>query len=473
MKHKFFAGAVVKDDALTDRQIRVIVSTPTPDRVKDVMEPQGCDVANYLLNPVVLADHNPKTPIGKSLSIDVKPDRVEALIEFAPQGISAKADEYCGLAKAGILNTVSPGFSELDTAPLKGGGMHIKAWELLELSLVAVPAQPEALVTARSLGKAEATWKVGASRNLPIGEGDDWDGAAAEASIFDKAGFDGDDADTTFARKGFLAYDSGNPDLKGSYKLPFAKVIDGRLTAMPGGIRAAASRLPDTDIPDDVKEKARAVLDHYEAEMKKNEEKAAKIVKIKSFKRKDMYGVAQLAYLLSELGWIEDCSTWEAELEGDGSKVPAMLGAAMSQLGAVLVAMTQEEVSELIGGDVGDVVVVVDDDDDDLTKSLPASLRTRIKAMKSPLAKAFAIAGAKAGRTFSAGNEKTMRDACKSIIAGHDAIKAMLDESTDGTDESSAGDGKDETDKNPDTGKALPLSERDREIEVLRLKGQG
>lgn len=116
--------------------------------------------------------------------------------------------------------------------------------------------------------RASEDWKCGASRDLPIDEDAGWDGPAAEASIFEHAG--GDDFDPAVARTGFLAYDASAPKLRGSYKLPFATVSDGKLTAMASGIRAAASRLPQTDIPDATKGEAKAVLDHYEAAMKKS-----------------------------------------------------------------------------------------------------------------------------------------------------------------------------------------------------------
>ncbi len=60
--------------------------------------------------------------------------------------------------------------------------MNYDEWELLELSCVSVPCDPGALVIARNLAgvavKAEDSevWKVGASRNLPIGGDDAWDG---------------------------------------------------------------------------------------------------------------------------------------------------------------------------------------------------------------------------------------------------------------------------------------------------------
>lgn len=106
-----------------------------------------------------------------------------------------------------------------------------------------------------------SSWQVGADRDLPIVERDSWDGDVVKERIFAWAGFDGDDPQPEKARRCFLAYDADEPTLRGSYKLPFADIVDGEPKAVDAGIRAAASRLPGTDIPDDVK--TRAVLDSY------------------------------------------------------------------------------------------------------------------------------------------------------------------------------------------------------------------
>lgn len=113
-----------------------------------------------------------------------------------------------------------------------------------------------------------ASWSVSAARDLHIADDSSWDGPAAESSIFSWAGFDGDNPSSEKARRGFLVYDSSAPDLKGSYKLPFAKVQDGELVASKAGIRAAASRLPQTSIPPDVKDKANSVIEAYEKKAK-------------------------------------------------------------------------------------------------------------------------------------------------------------------------------------------------------------
>lgn len=107
-----------------------------------------------------------------------------------------------------------------------------------------------------------ADWSVGAARDLPINEDKAWDGPAAAKSIFDANSSDGEV--TSGARRGFLVYDADNPGNRGSYKLPFAQVINGRLTALASGLRAAASRLPQTDgLSSQTKNAARAVIQSY------------------------------------------------------------------------------------------------------------------------------------------------------------------------------------------------------------------
>lgn len=102
-----------------------------------------------------------------------------------------------------------------------------------------------------------ATFRVGAARNLPIADtGRAWDGPEAQQRIFDLP--------EAQWKRAHLIYDADAPELRGSYKLPFADVLNGELTVIPAGLRAAASRLPQTDAPQDVLDAARAVLDEDE-----------------------------------------------------------------------------------------------------------------------------------------------------------------------------------------------------------------
>ncbi|HVJ31654.1 MAG TPA: HK97 family phage prohead protease [Terriglobia bacterium] len=113
-------------------------------------------------------------------------------------------------------------------------------------------------------------WKCGASRNLMLDMSDSWDGSGAAGRMLDAATDADGKIDAGKAKRGFLIYDAANPNLRGSYKEPFADIMGGELKAVAGGIRAAASRLPQTDAPADARDAARAVLDAYEAKINEN-----------------------------------------------------------------------------------------------------------------------------------------------------------------------------------------------------------
>jgi HK97 family phage prohead protease len=151
---KFLDGDVVADSALGAREIRVIASTQTVDRQGDVIvvDPAACDMRGYLKNPIVLASHDTAHPVGTARP-KIVGNRLEATIVFAPAGVSSLADTWCGLTKAGVVRGVSIGFAPIESEPIAGGGYGARKftrWELLEISLVAVPANAEALVVARS-----------------------------------------------------------------------------------------------------------------------------------------------------------------------------------------------------------------------------------------------------------------------------------------------------------------------------------
>jgi HK97 family phage prohead protease len=449
MKRKFLSGAALKDETLGERQIRVIASTPTPDRVKDVMLPEGCDLTHYRDNPIVLFNHDPKTPIGTA-QVEVKNGRVEALITYAPAGASEKADEVCALSKSGVLNTVSVGFEPVEAEALRGGGERIKKWSLLEISIVSVPCNPDALVIGRSLTAAEAEkWKVGASRNLPLETKAEWRGDAAAAAIFEKAGFGGEAPDTTFARKAFLVYDSAAPGETASYAIPFADLVDGRLKASAAGVRAAAALLPQMELPPEAAKKARELLDHYEAKMQEAgaaPKPGRKMMIVAS--RKDLYSCRELAYALQSLISLALGADWERDYEGDDSALPEQLAALARSAGEALIAMTEEETNEALAS---------------LSDLLPAEQKSLVATGSNPRVKLLRAAAlhAKAGRAFSAANEKCIKGAMENIKSAHDALHGMFAPPSDdeGSEDGEAG----EAGSDPE--KAARL----REIEILRL----
>jgi HK97 family phage prohead protease len=162
MRYKFLSAGV--DSTLNPRQVRVIASSGVLDREGDIVVPAGCDLSDYRLNPIVLADHDPRQPIGNAV-VTLASDRLEATITFAPEGISEKADTYCGLMKSGILRSVSIGFMPIDAKPMtEGRGRVYTKWKLLELSVVSVPANPDAIVIGRSRKGGRVLSSINAER---------------------------------------------------------------------------------------------------------------------------------------------------------------------------------------------------------------------------------------------------------------------------------------------------------------------
>jgi hypothetical protein len=114
-------------------------------------------------------------------------------------------------------------------------------------------------------------WKASGKTDLPLaGDDRDWDGDSAEDAIFKWAGWP-DDKDPAKARQGFFAYDDAEADEKESYKLPFATLIGGKLTAVPEGIHAVANVLEGgrggVDLPRDVIDGVRDKVEKYYKEM--------------------------------------------------------------------------------------------------------------------------------------------------------------------------------------------------------------
>jgi HK97 family phage major capsid protein/HK97 family phage prohead protease len=116
---------------------------------------------NFLKNPVALAFHNHESPVGLWKNIRIKGGKLLADLELAKQGTSDFIDTLRSLVDQGILRAVSIGFKPIEAEYMDEkdpwAGMKFTKWELLECSLVAVPANSEALAVAKSLGASDST----------------------------------------------------------------------------------------------------------------------------------------------------------------------------------------------------------------------------------------------------------------------------------------------------------------------------
>jgi len=141
------------------RTIKFVASNEEKDRYGDIVRAAGWVLDHFKNNPVLLFGHNSRDlPIGKVSDISVQGTALVATAEFMPASMNEKAESIFQMLKAGFLNAVSVGFKPLmkpnqikdpGTNEWTGGYEFIKQ-ELLELSVVPVPALPGALAISRS-----------------------------------------------------------------------------------------------------------------------------------------------------------------------------------------------------------------------------------------------------------------------------------------------------------------------------------
>jgi HK97 family phage prohead protease len=128
------------------RTYRFIVSTDTVDRSNDTIDQAGWDLKAYRRSPVVLWAHDASQwPIGKATKIGVEGGKLIAEVMFADTFEGRKAQ---ALVDAGMLKATSVGFlpTESKMSIERRGGYDFKKQQLMEFSIVPVPANPDCLI---------------------------------------------------------------------------------------------------------------------------------------------------------------------------------------------------------------------------------------------------------------------------------------------------------------------------------------
>jgi HK97 family phage prohead protease len=138
------------------------MSDSTLDAYGDVLEcshPGNWDLKRWNKNPIALLNHASDIIIGRYSNTRVENGALRSVLHLAPKGTSPRLDEVRALIDAKILVGVSVGFRPLEFTPIAGssGGRHYTRMELLECSVVSVPANENALMDCRSLGISRAT----------------------------------------------------------------------------------------------------------------------------------------------------------------------------------------------------------------------------------------------------------------------------------------------------------------------------
>ncbi len=205
-----------------------IASTSVVDRAGDIISQEGWELDNFKKNPQFLWGHNMRDyrpPIGRVEKIWFEGDKLMFKPKFDMK--DPFAAELFRKVKEGFLNAFSVGFN-----PLEIEGNTFTKSELLEISLVAVPANQEALVVLRDGGMKTMEWedvteamneskKVVPFKATPtLPDSASWNSSEAKRRLKDWSKKKNGDMNWVKYRRAFAWYDADNPEKLSSYKLP-------------------------------------------------------------------------------------------------------------------------------------------------------------------------------------------------------------------------------------------------------------
>ena len=125
------------------RTFRVVASTEDSDRSWEIIKAAWWDYSNFMKNPVIIANHVYKIEniVGKATDIYVKDNQL--IIEWIFSEANPLGKLLADLYDEGMVKTVSVWF--IPKGRDDGNKRIITNAELLELSFVAVPCNPNAL----------------------------------------------------------------------------------------------------------------------------------------------------------------------------------------------------------------------------------------------------------------------------------------------------------------------------------------
>ena len=330
-------------DGIDSRNITFVISDESEDSDGDIIMADGWDFNRFLKNPICMGFHEyDEFPYGKFIKIEKdlrsNPRRVIGTVHFPTAeelGEDGQSSEHAknidmayNMCKNGYLNTVSVGcyYKEAETrqdypagTPDWMRGKKVTKAELLEVSLVPIPSNPNALsmieadkgidtkmkhYIVKSFNNHNATKATIPFKHYPLAdEGTEWDGpkVVADSEVEDL--------------KMICAYFDGDGEVKGDYKLPHHLTkADGYKTVKAGVVAAVGAmlgarggvRIPESDI-EKVKAHLRRHYDEFELEWP--EEKSAWIEQAKSIGLdiEQKYGARLSADTMAKIDDLEKC----------------------------------------------------------------------------------------------------------------------------------------------------------------------
>lgn len=158
----FFKGGIPgwyeRGEQSADDPREYIMSSERLDRYGDVISADGWELGEFSKNPIGLFQHSSVLPIGTWSAVGVVGKKLRGRLNISPPDALPPQLHYLPAAiDRRVIRAVSVGFRPtkdpelLDKANPRAGVRWV-GQELLECSLVTVPANPEALEVLRSIG---------------------------------------------------------------------------------------------------------------------------------------------------------------------------------------------------------------------------------------------------------------------------------------------------------------------------------
>ena len=249
-------------------EFEAIITTGRVDRDGDILEPKGA-----IVDPKspLLWQHNPWEPIGKLIEVtkqNTKQVRGRFAIIDSPLGRDAAQ-----LIEFGALR-ISHGFlptewkDRTDKKTDEWLGWHITAFDVMEVSVVSVPSNVDAVITAFDAQKLvhplTKAWAKGIKDNRqvqgvgvnfetkdvvkywdtpPAPEDTEWDGDAASKRWIEWSTVpETEEVDLGLYAKGFT-WSEGDGEQLGDYKLPHHDILDGEVVVVKQALSAVVASL--------------------------------------------------------------------------------------------------------------------------------------------------------------------------------------------------------------------------------------
>jgi HK97 family phage prohead protease len=148
MQNRAYSVLEIKSVDEDKRIVRGVATTPTVDRVGDIIDPLGVKFENPL---AFLWQHRHDQPIGSCKFSKPTKNGIDFEAEIAkidePGTLKDRLDEAWQSIKTGLVRAVSIGFRPLEYAFMETGGIRYNECEVYELSAVTIPANSDALIT--------------------------------------------------------------------------------------------------------------------------------------------------------------------------------------------------------------------------------------------------------------------------------------------------------------------------------------